>query len=63
MKRVTLLFTSANGLWGFVRESKVNYQEVVDEKKTLFCDCGETDIQIAISKYGAVEADKNSNSH
>jgi len=53
IEKVTLVFPSLNGLWNFVRECKVNYLEVVNETFSLVCSCGESDVNIAKTKYGA----------
>jgi hypothetical protein len=56
MIHVTLLFPSANSLWAFVRECKVNYHEVISDKNLLVCSCSEADIEVAKSKYAATES-------
>jgi len=55
LQKVTLIFTSLNQLWGFIREAKINYTELIERDFTLICDCTSSDIELAKQKYGAID--------
>jgi hypothetical protein len=52
-QQTTLIFSSMHGLWGFVREFKINYSELITETFTLVCTCEGSDVEAAQQKYGA----------
>jgi hypothetical protein len=56
LQQVALVFPSSHHLWGFVREAKINYREIVTESLTLFCECADKDADLAKEKYGAMLA-------
>ena len=54
LEKVTLVFPSLNKLWGFVREARVNYTELIEADFTLVCNCPIADIELAKEKYDAI---------
>lgn len=52
-EKITLVFTSLNQLWNFVREAKINYSEFSAADCTLVCNCSKSDVELAKEKYGA----------
>lgn len=54
LEKVTLVFPSLNKLWGFVREARINYTELIETDFTLVCYCPLPDIELAKEKYGAL---------
>jgi hypothetical protein len=53
VSKFTLVFPSLNRLWGFVRETKMNYLDMESSTIALVCECDDTVIHIAKEKYGA----------
>jgi hypothetical protein len=56
LQQVSLVFPSLHHLWGFVREAKMNYQEIVTASFTLVCECPDKDVHLAKEKYDATIA-------
>lgn len=54
LQQVTLVFPSLHHLWGFVREAKINYEEIVSDSFTLVCQCPDKDLHLAKEKYAAM---------
>ena len=52
-RKITLVFSSLNQLWEFVREAKVNYIECIAESSMLVCDFEQKEIDQAKESYGA----------
>jgi hypothetical protein len=58
MEQVVLKFSDLYNLWQFKIEIDVRVFELNAKLKTITCACSPTDLQIAISKYGAKEVSK-----
>ena len=54
LQQITLVFPSLHHLWGFVREAKINYMEMITESHTLVCECDDKEADLAKEKYGAI---------
>jgi hypothetical protein len=51
--QIILYFPSLKDLWSFIQEVPVKSLEIIASTCMLFCDCTDSDVAIAIEKYGA----------
>lgn len=53
MEKVTLQFKTIDDLWHFKKEIRSQELEINERELSIYCECEEDEIQLAVTKYGA----------